>query len=123
MHTSVVGIRLRGESMRLTKDDAVELMREVGKVFDRDFSLGSGVDPDDWDREILHGVIIYNVLILKGEYETLDLAYEKALQHIRDQVQQKPSYPRVRKRITLGIYKLFRKLENELEQGNSTKEL
>ena len=109
--------------MRMTKTDAEELMRGVGRVFIRDFTEGSGLTPDDFDKEILYGIVIYNVLILRGEYETLDLAYEKALQHVRDQVQQKPTYPKVRKRTTLGIYKLFRKLENELEQDSLTKEL
>jgi len=104
--------------MRLTKQDAVELIRGVGRVFERDFSEGSGVDPDDWDRTILHGIVLYNVLILRGEYETLDLAYEKALQHIRDQVQTKPTYAHMRKKASLGIYKMFRKLENELKQNN-----
>jgi len=100
--------------MKLTKKDSVNLFREIGKVFESDWNELSGEDFRTWDLELLMGVVTYNALFLRGEYKSLDLAHEKVLQAIRDQATKNPEYNRVRKRTTLGIYKLFRKLENEM---------
>jgi len=102
-------------SINLTKARSVELFREIGRIFERDWNELSGMKLSDWDQDLLIGVTCYSALFLRGEYKTLDLTQEKVLQHIRDQATKNPNYNKVRKRTTLGIYKLFRELEKQMD--------
>jgi len=101
--------------MKLTKTDAVEMFQEIGRIFERDWNELSGMELSKWDQDLLMGVACYSALFLRGEYKTLDLAQEKVLQHIRDPATQNPNYNKARKRTTLGIYKLFRELEKQMD--------
>jgi hypothetical protein len=100
--------------MKLTKKDAINIFREIGKIQQRDFEiLSGGRDFKDWDIDAIIGIATYNILFLRGEFKSLDYAHEKVLQAVRDIVTQSSEYPKIRRHTTRDIYKLIRDLERD----------